>query len=254
MDWPPRRAWFSLSSLGESAIPAARRFRSLHRRLHREVRFWRGAQFLTYLGGTGIDVPSSMAVDSSGNIYIGGSNHILRISPLRHAVATHLVRESARSFLAKLSADGSTADLVDCRQRRIVPVSEFPRWVFVFHGPNERNRTPLTKLTGDGQFVTTVNMPAGSASLAIGADGSVYISGSTNVTGVPNVPTVTATPGAWQTTYGGGLSDGFVGKLNPNLSGFAWLTYAGGNGTDYVDFLQLAPGRQPVGEWKHIFV
>jgi uncharacterized protein (TIGR03437 family) len=97
--------------------------------------------------------------------------------------------------------------------------------------------TTLTQLTNAGQFVTSANVPGGSNSLAIGTDGSVYIDGTTASDGVPDV---TATPGAWQTTYGGGQNDGFVAKLNPDLSGFAWLTFVGGNGGDDLNLLTLA--------------
>jgi uncharacterized protein (TIGR03437 family) len=196
-------------------------------------------KFLTYLGGTGIDVPSSLVVNASGDIYIGGSttssNFPLAGTPWRPTLSTN-----GASFLAEISGDGKTLMWSTVVNGGLFQLGLAPDGSLYFTGQTSGTYA-LTKLTGEGQFVATVNMPAGSALLAVSADGSVYIGGSTNVTGVPNVPTVTATPGAWQTTYGGGLSDGFVGKLNPSLSGFAWLTLVGGNGTDYVNLMQPAP-------------
>jgi len=199
--------------------------------------------FLTYLSGT--QAPSALAVDAAGDIYIGGpggSGFPLTGSLWRPT----LNMTGPTSFLAKLSGDGKTLIWSTLVNGGIFQLAIAPDGSLYYAGeainytPQANATYTLTKLTANGQLVTSVNMPSGSALVAIGANGSVYIGGSTNVTGVPNVPSVTATPGAWQTTYGGGLSDGFVGKMNPDLSGFAWLTFVGGNGTDYLDLMQLA--------------
>ena len=67
---------------------------------------------------------------------------------------------------------------------------------------------------------------------AIAADvaGNVYITGNLNST-----TTNFATPGAFQTTFGGGSADAFVEKFNTNLSGAAgrvYATYLGGSAKD----------------------
>jgi hypothetical protein len=49
------------------------------------------------------------------------------------------------------------------------------------------------------------------------------------VTRSSNFPT---TAGAFQTVYGGGLSDGFVAKVNSTGTGLAYSTYIGGSGED----------------------
>jgi gliding motility-associated-like protein len=43
-----------------------------------------------------------------------------------------------------------------------------------------------------------------------------------------------------QLNYGGGDSDGYVAKLNPNLSAVLWSTYLGGTGSDAVYALEFA--------------
>lgn len=43
-----------------------------------------------------------------------------------------------------------------------------------------------------------------------------------------------------QFNYGGGDSDGYVAKLNPNLSAVLWSTYLGGTGSDAVYALEFA--------------
>src|SRR5262249_28260955 len=61
--------------------------------------------------------------------------------------------------------------------------------------------------------------------VAVGGDGSIYLSGQTSST---NFPTTT---GAAQGSSGGG-NDGFVTKLKPDGSGLTYSTYAGGTGSD----------------------
>src|SRR5439155_1695170 len=67
--------------------------------------------------------------------------------------------------------------------------------------------------------------------IAVDALGSAYVTGFTIST---NFPT---TPGAFQTTFGGGRSpgptDAFVTKLSPDGSALVYSTYLGGNGDDY---------------------
>ncbi|MBV9769647.1 MAG: SBBP repeat-containing protein [Bryobacterales bacterium] len=186
--------------------------------------------FLTYLGGTGNDFPYSMAVDAFGDIYIGGttdsSDFPLAGSPWRPALS------GAGGFIAKLSGDGKTLiwstivnDGLD--QLAIAPDGS----IYLLAGT-------LVKLTGEGQFVVSMNVPAGAGTLAVGSDGSVFIGGQTEA---PNGSDVTPTPGAFQTKYGGGTSDGFVAKMGPGLSGLEWLTFLGGSDVDDAGLVQAAP-------------
>ncbi|MCK5253402.1 MAG: SBBP repeat-containing protein, partial [Thermoplasmata archaeon] len=50
--------------------------------------------------------------------------------------------------------------------------------------------------------------------------------------GITLSPNITATPGAYQTSYGGGYSDAFVFKLHPNGSALVFSTFLGGNESD----------------------
>jgi uncharacterized protein (TIGR03437 family) len=187
--------------------------------------------FLTYLGGTGNDVPYGLALDSSGNIYVGGqtssANFPLAGTPWQPTLT------NPGTFISKLSGDGktliwSTILNGNLRQLALAPdgsVYYLSQTTVVANGVVTTSDT-LTSLTSNGQFVTTVNTPSGTPVLAVGTDGSVYIGGTTGGPGSP--PAVTATPGAWQTTYNGG-SDGFLAKMNPSLSGFAWVTFVGGS-------------------------
>ncbi len=186
--------------------------------------------FLTYLGGTGNDVPYGLAVDATGDIYVGGqttsTDFPLAGSPWRPTLS------NLGTFITKLSSDGkqliwSTVLNGSLLQLAIAPdgsVYYLPQTI-VQVPMGVSATTALTNLTQTGQFVATMNVPSGTQALAAGADGSLYIGGTAG--GPANPPDVHPTPGAWQTTYNGGY-DGFLGKVNPNLSGFSWLTFVGG--------------------------
>jgi hypothetical protein len=67
--------------------------------------------------------------------------------------------------------------------------------------------------------------PYGGNAIAVDASGNAYITGYVGA----SLPT---TPGAFQTTYGGGNSDAFLSKLNADGSTLLYSTYLGGSGDD----------------------
>ena len=178
--------------------------------------------FLTYLGGTGSNIPYGLAVDASGDICIAGqttsTDFPLAGTPWRPTLS------NAGTFIAELSGDGTTLIWSTVLNGSLLQLALTPDGsVYYLAEVIETGTAALTKLNQDGQFVTAANVPPLTASLAVGADGSVYIGGNSGGSGV------TPTAGAWQTNYNGGL-DSFVAKMNPTLSGFAWLTFVGGKG------------------------
>ncbi len=93
-------------------------------------------------------------------------------------------------------------------------------YVAGFYTPDSKVRLSMTsgfvaKLSPDGSKVLYFTPLAGTnvdaaSVLAVGADGSAYIGGTTNSVDFP------VTPGALQTTYaGGGTPYGFLAKVNP---------------------------------------
>src|SRR5206468_9212110 len=62
--------------------------------------------------------------------------------------------------------------------------------------------------------------------IAVDAAGNAYVTGLTSSSDFPT------TPGAFQTSYGGGYSDAFVTQLNPAGSALLYSTYLGGSGDD----------------------
>ena len=91
----------------------------------------------------------------------------------------------------------------------------------------------VTKLnsTGSGLIYSTYfGGAANDSGISIVVDdlGNVYVAGVTNSTDFP------VTPGANQTTYGGGLWDAFVFKLNASGTGLNFSTFLGGSNIDYI--------------------
>ncbi|HYU07061.1 MAG TPA: SBBP repeat-containing protein, partial [Thermoplasmata archaeon] len=62
--------------------------------------------------------------------------------------------------------------------------------------------------------------------IAVDASGNAFVTGYTSSVDFPT------TPGAFLTTYAGGLRDAFVVKLNPSGTDLVYATFLGGSGTD----------------------
>jgi hypothetical protein len=125
--------------------------------------------YSTYLGGSGADAGSAIAVDTSGNAYVTGLTWSYNLPTTPGAFQTTLEGSGYNdAFVAKLNAMG-TALLY------------------------------ATYLGGNNSDV--------GYGIAVDISGNVYVTGETLSSVFP------ITPGAPQTTYGGGFSDAFVAKF-----------------------------------------
>ncbi len=99
-----------------------------------------------------------------------------------------------------------------------------------------------TRAGGPDAFLAKINPDAGTVmwSTYFGGPGDENLDhsritntdiGDVYITGVTPSTSGIASAGSWQTTYGGGTSDGFLAKFSPSGSLF-WSTYYGGSGTD----------------------
>jgi len=144
----------------------------------------------SYLGGAGIDNAAAVDVDGGGNVYVVGSTEsadFRATNPFQNALNGDGSPGKSDAFVAKLNADGT---------------------VLLY----------ATYLGGSNRDAA--------AGVAVGADGSAYVTGVTESDNFPK------TAGVAQENYGGGPSDAFVTKLNPAGSGLAWSTFLGGAQTD----------------------
>lgn len=150
--------------------------------------------YSTYLGGSGNDVASAVAVDSSGNVYICGVSSSTDL-PVRSAVQPTHGPQSANNlgdgFVAKFSPSGALQY--------------------------------LTYLGGSGDDVATA--------ITVDSTGNAYIVGYTTST---DFPIAGATPYQSSFGGDAGdpnwyhTGDGFITKLNPSGNQLVYSTYLGG--------------------------
>lgn len=204
--------------------------------------------YSTFLGGSSLDDCDAVAVDASGNIYLGC--HIWSTD----FPATDSVRSARRgdvqalvvkldptgskllytTYLGGRNWDGVFGILVDSTGNAYLRGStaspDFPTTDGAFqtaYGGGEIDCF-IAKLdpTGDVEFSTYLGGSGeddcGGFDLDI--DGNIYVTGTTSSA---DFPTVNAEQGA-----PGGAEDGFVVKLNASGSSLLYSTYLGGSGAD----------------------
>jgi hypothetical protein len=209
-----------------------------------------GLTYSTYLGGAGNDFGQGIAVDSAGSAYVTGytnSTNFPTANPFQAAYGGG----SDNAFVTKLNAagnglaystylggagsDGGYAIAVDPAGSAYVAgftaSTNFPTAnpIQAAYGGGSDDAF-VTKLNsaGNGLVYSTYLGGAGDdygTGIAVDSAGGVYVVG---VTGSNNFPTVRPL----QASFGGGLYDAFVARLNPAGDGLTYSTYLGGADDD----------------------
>src|SRR5579863_133758 len=215
--------------------------------------------YATFLGGIGEDSANSIAMDSSGNVYISGTTTSaasfaeagVLIGPLGGASDFFIAKinpaMSGSSSLVYLTFLGGSGDeeggliALDAKGDVAItgtttstdfPVTDSSKRTT---GPNDVTVSELDP-TGAKLILSTLFGGSGaeatqnSGGIALKSSGSIFIVSDTTSTDLP------VTPGAFQTTYGGGASDGFLAELMPSTTTGAsptvtYCTYLGLNAT-----------------------
>ncbi len=184
--------------------------------------------FLTYLGGAAGGAGTSIAVDASGDIYVGGTTtngFPLTGTPYRQVG----VLTNTQTFIAKLSGDGrtliwSTVLNLTSGQMALAPdgsLSVLTEYVTEGVVAGITVTPVLIQLGANGQLETSATISSAISALAVGTDGSVFVGAATSL---PS------------------FSPAFVAKMNSSLSGYAWTTsVGGGDGITSVSTIEEAP-------------
>ncbi|MDB5270380.1 MAG: hypothetical protein JWP58_3420 [Hymenobacter sp.] len=190
----------------------------------------------TYLGGSSADFPTSMVVNSRGELVVLGTTSSFDYPTTAGAIQ----RAFAGGTYIDPYGGGSTglpngSDLVITR--------------FDAAGAALVGSTYLGGGANDGmlsfnQFPTTgqlVNNYGDSfrGDVVVDAADNVYVASHTASTGFPVAR-------GFGGGYHGGTTDGLVLKLNPGLTALVWGSFLGGTGADAAYSLQVAPGSGDV--------
>src|SRR5918999_1026490 len=206
--------------------------------------------YSTYLGGSGYDSATAIAVDSSGSAYVTGQTASVDFPVTPGAVGL----DRADGFVTKLNASG-TALVYSTYIGGIgqgIDVDASGHAYVTGYASLQLRTTPgsfqpalrggfdafVSKLNPQGSaLVYSTYLGGGFDDFANGID--VDAAGNAYVTGWTKCATPTCdfpTQNAFQPAYGGGNNDAFVTKLNPTGSALVYSTYLGGgrvlNNTD----------------------
>jgi len=207
--------------------------------------------YSTYLGGTGGESGTGIAVNSAGNAYVTGSTGSSDFPTTAGAFQT----SPGTSFVTELNAAGSgllySTYLGNGGGVTAISIALDSSGNTYITGTAVRGFLPTTAgafqtspTAGFNAFVTKFN-PTGSAlvystylggssfvtqgnDIAIDSAGNAYVTGNTFDGGFPT------TPGAFQTTFNSTSNgqNGFVSKLNASGSALVYSTYLGGSASD----------------------
>ncbi len=203
----------------------------------------------TYLGGSGDDQASSLAVDSAGNAYVAGYTDS---ADFPSATLGSLPSGATHVFVAKLNPTGSSlvyadyiggnsqdygyALVLDASNHVYVTgstaSSDFPT-VHPYQGiyPGSFNAF-LTEISADGSSLLYSTYLGGNgsdtpSSIAIDSSNDVFVAGNTTSSNFPVVnayqPAISANQGGMAGNYG------FLTKFSPNGSSLIYSTYLSGN-------------------------
>jgi hypothetical protein len=208
--------------------------------------------YSTYLGGSGGDGASGIAVDSSGNAYVTGGTESTNF-PTAHSLQAAYAG-NGDAFVAKLNPSGSVLVYStylggsggDGGYGIAVDSSGNAYVTGTTHSTNFPTASPLQAVLHGGQdvFVAKLN-PAGTSliystylggtnpngssfeggsGIAVDSSGSAYVTGSTDSLDFPTASPLQAVLGSYV--------NAFVSKLNPAGSALVYSTYLGGSGGD----------------------
>jgi len=178
--------------------------------------------YSTFLGGSGSDSGNAIAVDTSGNAYIGGQTSSTDFPVTQGAFQT------ANRFGFTTSGGPSASVGPNAFVTKLNPAGSSQVYSTYIGGSGGIVNLSPTLFTAGGDQVF---------GLAIDGSGDVYLTGST---ASPNFPVTT---GAYQTTNNDqtaesiGGYNAFVSELNPAGNGLIYSTFLGGNGINPGSFI-----------------
>ncbi|HEV2381740.1 MAG TPA: SBBP repeat-containing protein [Terriglobia bacterium] len=224
-----------------------------------------GLIYSTYLGGSGSDSASAIAIDSTGNAYVAGSTSSVDF-PVTAGVFQGTFGGVMDAFIAKLNPTGSSlvyatylgGSATDLGQGIAINSAGDAYVTGSTQSPDFPTANPLQIGNGSCTVINTVQTCSADAfvaevnSAATALVYSTYLGGSSTDSGQaiavdPAGNAVIAgytyssnfpTQSPFQPATGGGI-DAFLTELDPSGTNFVFSTYLGGNGQDQAFGLAL---------------
>jgi hypothetical protein len=218
--------------------------------------------YSTYLGGSDMDYANGIAVDASGNAYVTGytaSVDFPVVNAAQSSPAGGTCSEDGTAtpcfdaFVSKLNSTGTAllystylggsdedygaSVAVDSSGRAYVAGYTYSTDFPVQNALQPSNAGGVdafvAELSADGASLIYSTYWGGSqddvgTGIAVDSSGNAYLSGYTDSSAFP------VSPGAFQTSYGGGAHNGFVVKFNSGGAQLGYSTLLGGSGDDYI--------------------
>jgi len=218
--------------------------------------------YSTYLGGSGYDAATAIAVDAAGNAYIAGDTQSTDF-PLLNSVQS-VFGGKTDAFVTRLTPAGAisfSTYLGGNNDEHVGGVAaDTSGNIYLAGGTLSANfplAAPLQATNGGSQdaFVTKISTspaqlvystylggnggqvgsPEQANAIAVDSAGSAYVAGVTNSANFP------VTAGAFQTAFNG-VQDAFVTKLNAAGSAELYSTYLGSSSFDWASGIAIDTG------------
>ena len=218
--------------------------------------------YSTYLGGTGYDAATAIAVDAAGDAYIAGDTQSTDF-PLLNPVQS-VFGGATDAFVTKLTPAGAISFSTYLGGNNVEHAGgvavDASGHIYIAGGTLSTNfplAAPIQAANGGSQDVFVTKMSTSPAALvystylggtggqagspeqanaiAVDAAGSAYVAGVTNSANFP------VTAGAFQTAFNG-VEDAFVTKLNAAGSALLYSTYLGSSSFDWAGGIAIDTG------------
>jgi len=206
--------------------------------------------YATFLGGSGWDQGSHIAVDGVGSAFVTGTTQSAYFPTTSGAFDTSL--DGWDAFVAKLNPAGSDLSYATFlggggfESGNSIAVDDAGSAYVAGHtdSPDLPTTSGAFDISYNGAtdaFVATVNADGtgldyatylgGESSersndISLDSDGNIFVTGQTSSSDFPT------TPDAFQTSYGGGPVDAFVVRFSTGGSALSYATYLGGSGQE----------------------
>ncbi|GAB4338267.1 MAG: hypothetical protein OHK0038_16950 [Flammeovirgaceae bacterium] len=193
-----------------------------------------GILYATYLGGSNIEVPTSMVVNSKNELVILGTTGssdfpVTTSAPYKFfnggtnitPIGGLPFNNGSDLFVAKLSADGKSLN----------------GSTYLGGSANDGINTPHSIPTDGSGLRIVLNLNYGDefrGEVVVDNADNIYIASCTFSTNFP--------ANAFK-TFNSGNEEGIVAKFNPNLSSLNWATYVGGTASDAVFSIKVKNNR-----------